>query len=85
MTEVYHRTPSAPMHNGVIGPGYWTVVATRFGAIWRYRDGFESKHLIAASATNEIIVMHRRSAEGWQLVAQLAGPAWRRLQERSAR
>lgn len=84
MTAVYHRTPAAPMHDGVIGPGYWTVVATRLGNTWRYRDGWDAKQLMAAAETDEIILMHRRVKDGWELVAQLAGPAWRRLQAQRA-
>lgn len=90
MTKVYHRAPITPTHNGVIGVGYWTVLATRTGGYWKWRDendkSTEAQEALRARCdANEIILMHRHGAEDWELVAQLAGPAWRRFQARSAR
>jgi hypothetical protein len=60
----------------------WTVVATRTGRFWNYRNGHTGAALVAAADADTIVLMHRRAAEGWELVARLAGPAWRRFQAR---
>lgn len=88
MAGVYQPTPPAALHNVVseyeITADRWTVVATRTGRFWSYRTGYTGAALVAAADADTIVLMHRRAAEGWELVAQLAGPAWRRFQARRA-
>lgn len=88
MTAAYQPTPPAALHNvvsaGEITADGWTVVATRTGRFWSYRTGYTGAALVAAADADTIVLMHRRAAEGWELVAQLAGPAWRRFQARRA-
>lgn len=85
-SAVYQPTASAALHKVVIDreitADNWTVVATRTGRFWSYRDGHTSEALLAASDSGAVILMHRRVGRGWELVAQLAGPAWRRFQAR---
>lgn len=86
MAGVYQPATPAALHNVVseceITADAWTVVATRTGRFWNYRDGYTGAALVAAAEADTIVLMHRRAAEGWELVAQLAGPAWRRFQAR---
>ncbi len=87
---VYATNPPAASHNVVnvdeINADTWTVIATRTGIYWTWCDDYHSVHahqaLRAASDANEIILMHRRIKDGWELVARLSGPAWRRFQAR---
>lgn len=85
---VYQPTLPAATHSVVstseITAEGWTVVATRTGRFWSYRTGHTGAALVAAADADTIVLMHRRAAEGWELVAQLAGPAWRRFQARRA-
>ena len=91
MAGVYQPAPPAALHNAVSAPEInahcWTVLATRTGAHWQWRDernkSTEAQQALRhASDANEIIIMHRRLGKGWELVARLSGPAWRRLQTR---
>ena len=88
MTAAYQPTPPAALHiavsAGEITADAWTVVATRTGRFWSYRTGHTGAALVAAADADTIVLMHRRAAAGWELVAQLAGPAWRRFQARRA-
>ena len=88
MAGVYQPATPAALHNVVseceITADRWTVVATRTGRFWSYRTGYTGAALVAAADADTIVLMHRRAAEGWELVAQLAGPAWRRFQARRA-
>lgn len=88
MTAAYQPTSPAATHSAVsageITADGWTVVATRTGRFWSYRTGYTGAALVAAADADTIVLMHRRAAEGWELVAQLAGPAWRRFQARRA-
>ena len=88
MAGVYQPATPAALHNvvsaGEITADAWTVVATRTGRFWSYRTGHTGAALVAAADADTIVLMHRRAAEGWELVAQLAGPAWRRFQARRA-
>jgi hypothetical protein len=81
---VYLSTSPAASHNvvsaGEITADRWTVVATRTGRFWSYRNGHTGAALVAAADADTIVLMHRRAAEGWELVARLAGPVWRRFQ-----
>ena len=89
-SAAYQPTASAALHKVVIDreitADNWTVVATRTGIYWTWRDDYHSvpahQALRAASDANEIILMHRRIKDGWELVARLSGPAWRRFQAR---
>jgi len=59
----------------------WTVIARSASpGHWQFTGGWSSEAARAASDANEIVAMHRRVDLGWQLVARLAGPAWRRFQ-----
>lgn len=90
MTAAYQPTSPAATHSvvsaGEITADGWTVIATSTNSRWSYRAGYGSDDaraaLHAASLRNEIVLMHRRIAGGWELVARLAGPAWRRFQAR---
>lgn len=88
MTAAYQPTSPAATHSVVseceITADRWTVVATRTGRFWSYRTGYTGAALVAAADADTIVLMHRRAAAGWELVAQLAGPAWRRFQARRA-
>lgn len=58
----------------------WTVVAHSDGLFsWSFQAGYDGASLRRASQQGDIVVMQRRAAEGWELVAQLAGPAWRKV------
>lgn len=90
MAGVYQLTPPAALHNSVstteITADKWTVIATSTNSRWSYYGDYGSKDaraaLHAASDANTVILMHRRASDGWELVARLAGPAWRRFQAR---
>jgi hypothetical protein len=65
----------------------WTTVAHRglTGSgvhayhVWRWVEGVQVKTLHEDVAADRVILMHRHSPEGVELVARVAGPAWRRL------
>lgn len=60
---------------------HWTVIARSASpGNWHFTGGWSSEVALAAAGANEIVLMHRKfpDAPGWQLVARLAGPAWRR-------
>lgn len=90
--KVYQPPAFAALHNVVntheITADKWTALAVRLGRYWKWSDSYSSTEaqqaLRARCDANEIIVMHRRVSGGWELVARLAGPAWRRLQARRA-
>lgn len=92
MAGVYQPTPPAALHNAVstteITADKWTALAVRTGRYWRWSDTYSSTEaqqaLRARCDADDIIVMHRRIAGGWELVARLSGPAWRRFQARRA-
>lgn len=93
MAGVYQPATPAALHNAVsareITADAWTVIAKRTGSHWQWCDERDKtpeaqKSLHALSDANHIIIMHRRVGRGWELVAQLAGPAWRRFQARRA-
>lgn len=89
-TALYQPPAPAALHKTVsaseITADAWTALATRTGIYWTWRDDYHSaaayKALHAASDANAIILMHRRIEGGWELVARLSGPAWRRFQAR---
>ena len=75
---VYATNHPAASHNFVnvdeITADKWTVIATRTGIYWTWRDDYHSVHahqaLRAASDANEIIIMHRRVGRGWELFSK---------------
>lgn len=91
-TALYQPPASAALHNAVsnteINADRWAVIATNANSRWSYRDDYQSDDaraaLHAASDANTVILMHRRVTDGWELVARLSGPAWRRFQARRA-
>lgn len=66
-----------------LSPDAWTVVAhrVRSGPVhhWQWEPGVGVKHLQAQSEADAVVLMHRRTPTGVELVARIAGPAWRRM------
>ena len=60
----------------------WTVIARNTApGVWIFTGDWTNKSALAASDADDIIMMHRRGEHGWQLVARLAGPAWKHFQK----
>lgn len=67
----------------------WTVMAERPGTVelggWRWLNPhIDHATLIRMADANDAIVMRRRVGDRMEVVARLAGPAWKRLQARFA-
>lgn len=59
----------------------WTIIArSSVPGHWHWTGGHTPDAARKDSDANKIIMMHRRTPHGWELVARLTGPAWRRWQ-----
>lgn len=62
----------------------WTVVAHSYQSgqwrNWIGEDGKPLGNLYADGMAEKIIIMQRRGAEGWELVARLPSPSWLTVQ-----
>ena len=67
-------------------PDRWTVVATRMRGshdmdVWAWIEGYDPRSLHQSIERGDLIVMHRRNADGKiEMVARFAGPNWRRME-----
>jgi hypothetical protein len=64
---------------------HWTVVATsRPGTHtreWVFHYGFNRIHIASAAQSENVILMHRRDGDDWQLVARHPCAHWRKVQQ----
>jgi len=61
----------------------WTVIArSEKPGRWQWSQGWAPGMAQSYAAEDRIVMMHRKAPTGWDLVARLAGPAWRKFQRR---
>lgn len=61
-------------------PDKWTIIATSdTPGRWKFQPGHTSTDAMDRAKCGEWIVMHRKADGGWQLLARLSSPAWRKL------
>ena len=62
----------------------WTVIARSYQSgqwrSWAREDGKPLGNLYADAMAEKIILMQRRGADGWQLVARRPSPSWLTVQ-----
>jgi len=65
----------------------WTVVMRQpiKSSEWFTEPGHNKHQLVNDAYNDKIILMHRKAGEGWEAVARLPGPYWRRMVDRKKR